>query len=62
MNRLKKYRFDNNISLRKMAKMIGVSYSTVFNFERDRVVEERTNYYINHRLDEIIKEEEKKDE
>lgn len=60
MNRLKKYRFDNNISLRKMAEMIGVSYTTVFNFERDRVVEERTKYYINHRLDEIIKADEEK--
>ncbi len=58
MNRIKKYRFDNNLSLREMGQLLGLSYTTIHNFENGRVVGERTIYYINKKFDDLIAKQE----
>lgn len=57
MNRLKKWRYENNVTLMEFAKKIGVSYPIVWKFEGGKKLSEKMNYYINHKLDELEKEE-----
>jgi transcriptional regulator with XRE-family HTH domain len=57
MNRLKKWRYENNVTLMEFAKKIGVSYPIAWKFEGDKKLSEKMNYYINHKLDELEKEE-----
>lgn len=56
MNILKEWRYKNNISLQRVAKMIGVSYTNVWKYDNNKPLSEKMDFYITYKLKKIIGE------
>lgn len=59
MNKMKEWRFKHNYTLKKAAEIFNVSYPMIWKHENGYPLSDRMTYYLEHRLDEIMKEEEK---
>ena len=61
MNKMKKWRYTQNKTLMETAETLGISYSLAWRFENEKNISEKMNYFINHKLTQLIekvKEEE----
>lgn len=57
MNKYLKWRYENNLTQDQVCEMMDISKTTLWKLEKEKPMSNKTRVYLEHKFNELIKEE-----